>query len=41
MRTAYEVFDIIEDMIEKGNPNSVTDAGWEHLPYWELSKEAI
>ncbi len=27
MRTAYEVFDIIEDMIEKGNPNSVTDAG--------------
>jgi glutamate formiminotransferase/formiminotetrahydrofolate cyclodeaminase len=25
--TAYEVFDLCEAMIEKGNPNSVTDAG--------------
>ncbi len=27
MKTAIGVFDILEAMIEKGNPNSVTDAG--------------
>jgi len=27
VQCAYEVFDLCEAMIEKGNPNSVTDAG--------------
>jgi len=27
MKTAFESFDLIEAMVEKGNPNSVTDAG--------------
>ena len=27
MKTSYEVFDIVEAMAEKGNPNSITDAG--------------
>lgn len=27
MQKAYESFDLIEEMVEKGNPNSVTDAG--------------
>jgi glutamate formiminotransferase/formiminotetrahydrofolate cyclodeaminase len=27
MKTALEVFDILEAMTDKGNPNSVTDAG--------------
>ena len=27
MQCAYRVFDLCEAMIEKGNPNSVTDAG--------------
>ena len=27
METAYQAFDLIEAMVEKGNPNSVTDAG--------------
>ena len=27
VQLAYDVFDICEEMIEKGNPNSVTDAG--------------
>ena len=27
MKASYEVFDVVEAMAEKGNPNSVTDAG--------------
>ncbi len=27
MQTAYEGFDLIKEMVKKGNPNSVTDAG--------------
>ena len=27
METAFSAFELIEEMVEKGNPNSITDAG--------------
>ncbi|MCM1152871.1 MAG: glutamate formimidoyltransferase [Muribaculum sp.] len=27
IKTAYEAFDLLEEMVEKGNPNSITDVG--------------